>query len=151
MLCSLCSGLDWHQILRSDIVPLDRKIDHHKSYADLSLAASQGCEFCTVAHIAVLDTHSLTKSLSVEDFVQRHLEQDRIESPQHEGLRGQFLLLRVETVSLDTRFSPYARGVTGIYYFRRSHVRDELRYWAYITLSAAEGMNIVLQPSFAYC
>jgi hypothetical protein len=87
MLCSLCSVLDWHQILQSK-----SDHDHHKTYADLSLAASQECDFCILAHNALLDTLSREFSLPVVDVVQLQLEQEELASQWHGDPRSRFKL-----------------------------------------------------------
>ena len=74
MLCSLCEGLRWQEIFSSS-----KAVDHHTTYSDLASAACQGCDFCTVAQVAVPDTYSEDLWLPVEDVVQLHLEQDLLE------------------------------------------------------------------------
>jgi len=144
MLCSLCSRLDWRQILRRD-----SHIDHHKTYADLSLAANQGCEFCFVAQIAVSLTYSQRIGLRFEDVVQHHLERDRNESQRHEALRSRFVL-EVQTLPLDSRFCPLSAGIIGFEYRRIRTDEDDFDGCSpRIALSAAEGTKLVLPLIFA--
>jgi hypothetical protein len=112
LLCSLCKRLNWQQIFS-----LGTFFDHHKTYSDLAISANQGCEFCAVAHIAVLDAHSQELSLPVEDVVQLHLEQDRLESWRTGKGRSRFVLIPVR-VDFDTRFAPFSEGFIGILYRR---------------------------------
>jgi hypothetical protein len=144
MLCILCAGLDGHQFLLSNA-----RLDHHKTYADPSLSASPGCELCTVAHIAVLETCSQAWSLPTKDVVQRHLEQDKTESQRHEDFRSRFTL-ELAKAKLDTRFSPFSAGVHGILCSRCMPSEIfELRP-PHIALSTLKGTKLVPQLLFAH-
>jgi hypothetical protein len=69
MLCSLCQRLSWQQIFSST-----EPVNYYETYADLSLSASHKYQFCNVAYVTVLDTHSKELSLLIKDVVQLHLE-----------------------------------------------------------------------------
>jgi hypothetical protein len=135
MLCSLCQRLSWQQIFSST-----EPVNHHETYADLSLSASHGCQFCNVAHVAVLDTHSKELSLPIEDVVQLHLGQDRLEDQRNDKEHSGFSLTSVK-IDLDTRFAPFSEGVIGITYGRDMIEGVPIgQIYPYISLSAVEGM-----------
>jgi hypothetical protein len=110
MLCGLCEQLDGQQILLSSTC-----VNHHKTYSDLTLSANQGCGFSNVAHVTVLNTYSEKMSLPIEDVMQLHLEQDRLESQRREKDRSRFTL-KSRRVHLDTRFAPFGEGSIGFVY-----------------------------------
>ncbi|ERF70188.1 hypothetical protein EPUS_00376 [Endocarpon pusillum Z07020] len=112
MLCSLCEGLHWEEILSSF-----EAVGHHVTYSDLASAASHGCDFCTVAQAAVLDTYSQDLSLPVEDVAQLHLEKDRLEYQRYGEDRTGFTI-EPGHIWLDTRYAPCEGGVIGIMYGR---------------------------------
>jgi hypothetical protein len=113
-----------------------------QTYSDLAISANQGCEFCAVAHIAVLDAHSQELLLPVEDVVHLHLEQDRLESWRTEKGRSRFVLIPVRA-DLDTRIAPFSEGIIGILYRRVLPSGDAYdvveSVHSFISVSAVEG------------
>lgn len=113
MLCTLCKQINFRKAF-----PFRETVEHHKTYADLALSVSQGCDFCKVAHTAVIDTYSEELTLSYQDIIQLQMEQDNVERNRHSNYRTSFFF-KVQKLDLDDQFAPIRSGVFGAEYNRR--------------------------------
>jgi hypothetical protein len=114
MLCTLCEQIDFREAFCSK-----HPVEHHATYNDLALSASRGCDFCKVAHTAVIDTHSEQLSLPCHDVVEMQLEQDDFKQLFPLDERSRFVIDPQE-IDLDDRFAPFGSGVFGVQYNREN-------------------------------
>lgn len=136
MLCALCTQVNFREAFCSG-----NQVEHHTTYYGLALSASLGCDFCKVAHTAVLDTHSEELVLPYQDVVQILLEQDKVEELRPLDERSTFII-EGQKFELDSRFAPFDWGVIGVQYNR---VRNDddcplAEVYPFISLSTQGGV-----------
>ena len=118
MLCRVCKQFNWREALCSG-----KQWRHHESYGELAESATQGCDFCQVAHVSVIDTYAEELRIPHNDVVRLHREQDRLETNVDEANTSCFLI-QAEFVKVDRDFASFEEGIYGITYLRMAAIED---------------------------
>jgi hypothetical protein len=136
MLCAVCTEVNFREAFCSA-----NRVEHHTTYDGLAWSALRGCDFCKVAHTAVLDTHSEELILPYQDVVQTMLEQDKAEELRPLGERSTFVI-EGQKIEPDSRFTPFDSGVFGVQYNRVRKDTDDVLAEVYplISLSTQGGV-----------